>query len=226
MHVIKRVCLIFAAALVLHVRPAVAAAEQSRASAGLTAAQLHKADAPTERVINLQQAWKYARAISLAQRVLAIREMALGPEHPNVATALNNLAKLYYDQGRYADAEPLFKRSLAIREKSLGLNHPDVAVVLENLTNLDHVQDRYAEAETFYSRSLAIRESALGADDPRVAETLNHLGNLYYVQERYADAEPLFKRSLAIREKAFLPSGRRCVAEQPGEYLQLPGPLR
>ena len=31
----------------------------------------------------------------------------LGPEHPNVATSLNNLAELYRAQGRYADAEPL-----------------------------------------------------------------------------------------------------------------------
>ena len=35
------------------------------------------------------------------------REKALGPDHPDVARSLNNLAVLYYEQGRYADAEPL-----------------------------------------------------------------------------------------------------------------------
>ncbi len=38
----------------------------------------------------------------LLSRALAIREKALGPEHPDVATSLNNLALLYDDQGRYA----------------------------------------------------------------------------------------------------------------------------
>ncbi len=48
------------------------------------------------------------------QRSLAIREKVLGPEHPDVATALSNLAFLYYTQGRYAEVEPLYQRSLAI----------------------------------------------------------------------------------------------------------------
>ena len=51
------------------------------------------------------------------KRSLAIREKALGPDHPDVARSLNNLAELYDDQGRYADAEPLYKRSLAIRKR-------------------------------------------------------------------------------------------------------------
>ena len=37
---------------------------------------------------------------------LAIREDALGPEHPDTATALNNLANLFRDQGDYAEARP------------------------------------------------------------------------------------------------------------------------
>ena len=48
-------------------------------------------------------------------------------QHPDVATGLNNLATLYYDQGRYADAEPRYQRALAIWEKVLGPEHPNVA---------------------------------------------------------------------------------------------------
>ena len=54
------------------------------------------------------------------KRALAISEKALGPEHPDVAISLNNLALLYRAQGRYAEAEPLLKRALAISEKALG----------------------------------------------------------------------------------------------------------
>ncbi len=37
---------------------------------------------------------KYAEAEPLNKRALAIMEKALGPEHPGVATSLNNLALL------------------------------------------------------------------------------------------------------------------------------------
>ncbi len=75
---------------------------------------------------------RYVEAEPLYQRSLAISEKALGPEHPDVATSLNNLAELYRDQGRYGEAEPLYQRSLAISEKALGPEHPDVAQSLEN----------------------------------------------------------------------------------------------
>jgi tetratricopeptide (TPR) repeat protein len=51
---------------------------------------------------------------------LSSKEAALGPDHPNVAIRLNNLAALYQAQGKYAEAEPLYQRSLAIVEKALG----------------------------------------------------------------------------------------------------------
>ena len=48
---------------------------------------------------------RYADAEPLYKRSLAIREKALGPDHPDVAMSLNNLAAFYRAQGRYADAE-------------------------------------------------------------------------------------------------------------------------
>ena len=67
------------------------------------------------------------------QAPLAIREKALGPDHPDVATSLYDLAELYQVQGQYAKAEPLYQRALAIREKALGPDHPDVASSLNGL---------------------------------------------------------------------------------------------
>ena len=133
---------------------------------------------------------------------MAIEEKALGPDHPDVAQSLNNLALLYNDQGRYSDAEPLYKRSLAIREKKLGADHPDVARSLNNLAGLYQSQGRYSDAELLYKRSLAIREKVFGPDHPDVANALSNLALLYQAQRRYAEAEPLLKRSLAIDEKA------------------------
>lgn len=148
---------------------------------------------------------QYTDAEPLFKRSQVICEKTLGPDHPNVATILNNLASLYRIQDKYTEAEPLFKRSLAIREMTLGPDHPDVAVSLNNLAVFYRVQDKYTEAEPLYKRSQAIREKALGPDHPDVANSLNNLGALYHVQGKYTEAEPLLKRSLAICEKALGP---------------------
>ena len=52
---------------------------------------------------------RYAQAEPLLKRSLQIRETKLGPDHPDVATTLNNLALLYKKTGRYAEAEPLYQ---------------------------------------------------------------------------------------------------------------------
>jgi tetratricopeptide (TPR) repeat protein len=58
---------------------------------------------------------KYPHAEPLFQRALAISEKTLGPNHPNVATGLENLAQLYRDIGYPGKAAPLDKRAAEIR---------------------------------------------------------------------------------------------------------------
>ena len=53
------------------------------------------------------------RCRAALQASLAIREKALGPDHPDVAKALNHLAALYGNQGRYADALPFVRTTIA-----------------------------------------------------------------------------------------------------------------
>jgi tetratricopeptide (TPR) repeat protein len=49
---------------------------------------------------------RYGDAEPLYKRALGVREKALGLDHPDVATSLNNLAELYRTKGKYEDAEP------------------------------------------------------------------------------------------------------------------------
>ncbi len=144
---------------------------------------------------------RYAEALSLYLWALRIREQALGPEHSDVATSLNNLAILYYEQGRYVEAEPLYQRALRIREQQLGQDHSLVASVLNNLALLYCEQGKHVEAEPLYQRALRIREQQLGQEHPRVADLFNNLANLYSDQGKYAEAEPLYLRALHIWEE-------------------------
>src|SRR5262249_14718706 len=70
------------------------------------------------------------------QRVLAVREKTLGPNHPDVAQTLNNLANVYQSESKHARAEDLYRRAIAICEKALGPGHPDVAAILDNLAGV------------------------------------------------------------------------------------------
>jgi tetratricopeptide (TPR) repeat protein len=66
----------------------------------------------------------YSSAWPLFERALAIREKALGPDHPLTATSLNNLASMLRDLGDLAAARPLYERALAIDEKALAPSIP------------------------------------------------------------------------------------------------------
>ncbi|HKD13481.1 MAG TPA: tetratricopeptide repeat protein, partial [Candidatus Angelobacter sp.] len=72
----------------------------------------------------------------LCRRALAIQEKVLGPNHPDVAASLNNLAMLLFFKADYAGAEQLLQRALAINESALGTNHPATRNVRDNLTAL------------------------------------------------------------------------------------------
>jgi tetratricopeptide (TPR) repeat protein len=107
-----------------------------------------------------------ATAESLYQRALHIREQQLGPQHPDLAFVLINLANLYYDQGRYAEAEPLYQRALYIREQQLATENPQVVHLLVDLANLYRDEGKDTEAESLYQRVLRIFEQRLGPEHP------------------------------------------------------------
>ena len=180
----------------------VIAQAMAQEAAGLDAEKVKRLDAQAEKLF---EAGKYAEATAIVARTHAWKEDNLGPEHPDTATSLNNLALLNHNQGLYAKAEPLYQRALVIREKVLGPAHPDTAQSLNNLASLYGSQGFYAKAEPLYQRALTIREKALGPAHPDTAQSLNNLAELYRAQGLYAKAEPLYQRALAIREQTLGP---------------------
>ena len=175
------------------------------AGAPSPAPNLSEADKFDQQVQALFKAGKYSEAIPPATQLLHLREKALGPEHRDTATSLNNLASLYGRTGDYARAEPLFQRALKIREKALGPEHPYTAVSLNNLADLYINMEDYAKAEPLLQRALKIDEKTLGPQHPDTATTLTNLAIAYYRIGDYAKAEPLYQRALEIREKALGP---------------------
>ncbi|MGF2037496.1 MAG: tetratricopeptide repeat protein, partial [Nostoc sp. CmiVER01] len=130
----------------------------------------------------------YEQVLPWYEKSLSAARERFTDEYPNVAISLNNLALLYYSQGRYSDAEPLFIEALSMKKRLLGNEHPDVAQSLNNLALLYESQGRYSDAEPLFIEALSMRKRLLGNEHPDVAQSLNNLAGLYESQGRYSDA--------------------------------------
>ena len=144
-------------------------------------------------------------ARTLLERALAITKAAHGPDHPTVATALNNLAMVLRDLGQPGQAQPLLERALAIDESAYGPGHPDVATDLNNLAKMLRALGQPSQAQPLQERALAITEAARGPDHPDVATRLNDLALTLRDLGHPGQAQPLQERALAIYEAAHGP---------------------
>ena len=82
---------------------------------------------------------EHGEAEPLYRRALAIDKKSFGPEHPNVATGLNNLAELLRATNRLAEAEPLYRQVLRILAEfghRTGHEHPHFRTAINNYAGL------------------------------------------------------------------------------------------
>jgi len=82
---------------------------------------------------------RYQEAVPLLERSLAVREQSLGPDHPDTANSLNNLAMIFKKQARFKEAVALCQRALDICERVLVPDHPQTATVRSNYVDLSEV---------------------------------------------------------------------------------------
>ena len=147
----------------------------------------------------------YASAVIFAKQSLNTLETELGPNHPFLATSLDNLAAIYLAQGELETALPLAQRSLVIREASLGPDHPSIGTSLETLSKIYRGLGLLETALPLAQRSLDIHEATLGPDHLYMATSLDTLAFIYVMQGEHTAALPLYQRSLGIREALLAP---------------------
>jgi serine/threonine protein kinase/tetratricopeptide (TPR) repeat protein len=141
----------------------------------------------------------YTRAEAMHREALALRRQLLGGEHPDVATALNDLAEVHYQQSKYREAEALSRDSLALRQMAFGESHPAIAQSCDNLAEALRKQGKYSEAEPLFRQALMIRLKLFGNDHLDVAQSLSNLGRLFWSQGKYSEAESMHRKELAMR---------------------------
>ena len=130
-----------------------------------------------------------------------------GKNHPRIAMALNNLAKVLKTKGRLEQAQAMHERALAILRKVHGDHHPHVATAMHNLGALLALQRKNSDAIAVLQTALERRRMVFGDDHIHIAESLKVLGHLYYLEGDYPQSREYLDQCLAIRRKIYKVSG-------------------
>jgi tetratricopeptide (TPR) repeat protein len=144
----------------------------------------------------------YDRAVERHTRARAVRESALGPDHPDTLYSRNNLAVAYLAAGRTAEAIALDEGTLKLREARLGPDHPDTLMSRGNLAAAYESLSRWVEAEPLRRDAVARRRKTEKPDSSLLARDLAALGRNLLKQSRWPEAEPVLRESLAIDARA------------------------
>ena len=107
------------------------------------------------------------------RRLIDIRELALGKDHPEVDSALNKLVQMCLRKEKFKAAELLFKRILESNERTLGKNHPHLVYTLNMLGMVSIRKNKPREAERFFRRVIAIHELTKGEYTIQASPTLS-----------------------------------------------------
>jgi CHAT domain-containing protein/Tfp pilus assembly protein PilF len=190
---------------------------------------------------------KHGDAEKLYRRSLAVREKVLGPEHPDVATNLNNLAKVLQELGKDAqltmsearararggsvigaqtEVEGLYRRALSIQTRALGTEHPSSALTLNNLGGMLAMRGDYAQAEKMQRAALGTMEKVFGEQHPDTAAVLTSLSLSLDRQGKLVEAEESYKRAIDIARKAGNPRFLLQNASSLGFFLAKRGRYR
>ena len=148
---------------------------------------------------------RYPEAEVSFRRALALREAALGRDHPDVASSLASIGSALASQNRLDEAEKLQLRALGLRRAAFGEDHPMVARSLNNLARLASLRGHEADAAVLERRALDIREKTLGANHVDVGISLSNLGGYAAAQSDPATAVGFYERALAVFTGALPP---------------------
>lgn len=146
---------------------------------------------------------RLAEARRVLERAVAVAELVLAPNSPELAKRLANLAMVLRAQGSLHEARKLLDRAVAIEEQALPPTHPqlatdfsNLAVILMDLGDLDGARGRLEQA-------LAIHEAAIPPGHPDVAIDLSNLADVVFRQGDFGTAAEHLERALAMGEASF-----------------------
>lgn len=120
---------------------------------------------------------KYNEGETMLREALALKEAALGREHPEMLSIMNNLALVLSKQRKYDEAETMSQKVLEFTQTLPSMNN--LALVLNR-------QGKYEDVETMFRQALPLFQAALGREHPN---TLKSMNNIERILDRQRDDE-------------------------------------
>ncbi len=170
----------------------------------------------------LQAQGRFADAEAAYREALDLGEAVSGPDDPELAPLVGNLAMAAAAQSRRAEADTLLERAIALGRSGVAVDHPRVAGLIGALANLKAAQGQLDASIRLHEEALAILEANLPVPHQRTAAALNNLAAAHQRRGDLELAESLFTEALAMH--AALPGDRRRpVAETMFNLAQVMG---
>ncbi|HEX3901501.1 MAG TPA: serine/threonine-protein kinase [Polyangia bacterium] len=148
-------------------------------------------------------------ALRAHQQALALKEQALGPDHPDVGFSEGNLSVVLTGLGRNQEALEHVDRSIQILENGLGAGHPDMATELNNRGEILNALGRSRDARASFEKARIIWERELGLENRDLAYALTGIGLSYLAEGDPGNAVVPLERAFKIREAQETDPSRR-----------------
>jgi tetratricopeptide (TPR) repeat protein len=139
-------------------------------------------------------------AMQAEQRSLALKETALGRDHPDVGITEGNISVELAGLSRNQEALAHVDRAVSLIENGLGAGHPVLATQLNNRGEILNALGRRREARASFERAQVIWERELGLDDRSLAYALTGIGITYLGEDDPGSALAPLERAYKIRE--------------------------
>ncbi|AMV23993.1 Regulatory protein AfsR [Gemmata sp. SH-PL17] len=150
----------------------------------------------------LEETGSYKLSLSVYHKAVEVRKVALGPEHADVGTSMNNMGMMLFKLGHYEESEKILLQALQIRSKACGEQHRDVGQTCNNLGLTVGELGRLDESQAYFDRAVAILErDADGEWDEGASTTLCNIAILMNERGKNKEAEDVTRKALADREK-------------------------
>jgi serine/threonine-protein kinase len=151
---------------------------------------------------------RFGDARAQAERALALRSEAFGPEHLDMATLHHLLGRIHRRTADYESARTHLTRALEIRQRHLPPDDLEIAAVFAGLGSLAYQMGDSDGAVDYHQRALQVYESKLSEDDVRIASAIGNLAQVRMDREEYDGLEPLLLRARDIFQLRYGPDHR------------------
>src|SRR5271165_5529832 len=150
----------------------------------------------------LERQGNFQEAAQLLRESTEITLRTLGPNHPDYAICLHNLASDLIDLGDLDGAEAKLREALAATERSFGKTHPQRTYSLNNLAFVLIEKGQAQAATPYLQEALAISLASNGPNHPRTAGFRSNLARVLLAEGKNDAAEKGFRDALAIMAAA------------------------